>query len=237
MKRFLVRAINRLLRPFGYSLVTKQSLLLSYQHDYGSEAYESYKKVQILHNKRKIDEVWADDTTLIAIANYLQETDCHVQEGICHGTRRGYEQAKFSELLDCPVVGTEISDTASQFPDTLQWDFHDQKPEWIGNFSFVYSNSLDQAFDPRKALSSWVGQLKPHGLLFLDYTMAHSPEHASEMDPFGAHPMIMPYLIFKWGKNQYQLVDILELEHPKKSKVWIFVIGHSDPASACTQRH
>jgi len=224
MKDLVLRALNRIIGLFGLSVVPNQSLLLTYQHEYGSDGYEDYKRVQILHNVRKINEVWADELTLKTIASYIKDNIGVVRGGICHGTRRGFEQAEFSKLLGCPVLGTEISDTAAQFPDTVQWDFHDQKAEWQNAFSFVYSNSLDQAFDPRKALSTWAAQLEPTGLLFLDHTMFHSPAHASEMDPFGAHPMVMPYLLFQWGRGKYQLVDILELSHKIKKHVWIFVI-------------
>jgi len=225
MKDFIVRAINALLRPFGFSLVPNQSLLLTYQHDYGAEGYEKYRKAQEFHNKRKINEVWADRETLSVISAYIKKHVPVVRAGICHGMRRGYEQAEFSRQLGCPVIGTEISDSALQFENTVQWDFHEQKDEWRNRFSFVYSNSIDQAFDPKKALSTWAAQLEESGLLFLDHTMVHSPAAASEMDPFGAHPMVMPYLIFKWGRNEYRLVEILELSHERKHHVWIFVIG------------
>jgi hypothetical protein len=56
--------------------------------------------------------------------------------------------------------------------------------------------------------------------------MAHSAKGASEMDPFGAHPMCMPYLIFKWGRGLFRLADILELGQKgnKAMDVWVFVI-------------
>ncbi len=46
------------------------------------------------------------------------------------------------------------------------------------------------------------------------------------MDPFGAHPMCMPYLIFKWGRGLFRLADILELGQKgnKAMDVWVFVI-------------
>lgn len=219
-----VRASNFLFGIFGLRLVPIQNLLLLYQHDYGVDGYEKYKQVQIFHNKRKIDQVWADEQTVKIIADYVRDNLAASRSGICHGTRRGYEQAEFSRRLGCPVLGTEISDTARQFDNTVQWDFHEPKDEWRNRFSFVYSNSLDQAFDPRKALSTWVGQLEEGGLLFIEHTMAHSPSCASEMDPFGAHPMLMPYLFFKWGRGEYYLADILEFAHAKKGNVWIFVI-------------
>ena len=224
MKDFLIRAINFPLRSVGFCLVPRQNLLMTYQHDYGVEGYEKYRKVQIFHNKRKISEVWADAETLGVISDYIKKHVPVVRSGICHGTRRGYEQAEFSRQLGCPVIGTEISDSARQFENTVQWDFHEQKEEWRNRFSFVYSNSIDQAFDPKMALSTWAAQLEESGLLFLDHTMVHSPAAASEMDPFGAHPMVMPYLLFNWGRNEYRLVDILELAHEKKRHVWIFVI-------------
>jgi hypothetical protein len=224
MKNSIFRAINRPLHVLGLSLVPRRSLLLTHQHDYGTGGYEKYRQAQVFHNKRKINEVWADARTLGVIAAYIREHVPVVRAGICHGTRRGYEQAELSRLLGCPVIGTEISDSAAEFEHTVQWDFHEPKPEWVNRFSFVYSNSIDQAFDPERALATWSAQLAADGLLFLEHSMQHSPAAASEMDPFGAHPMVMPYLLFKWGRGKYRLVDILELAHDKKRYLWIFVI-------------
>jgi len=224
IRDFVIRAVNFPLKALGLSVVPRQNLLLTHQHDYGAEGFEKYKNVQVFHNKRKIKEVWADNETLGVIAAYMKEHVPMIRSGICHGTRRGFEQAEFSRLLGCPVIGTEISDSAAQFENTVQWDFHEQKEEWLKSFSFVYSNSIDQAFDPKRALSAWAAQLEDSGLLFLDHTMLHAPAAASEMDPFGAHPMVMPYLLFKWGKGEYRLIDILEIDHKQKHHVWIFVI-------------
>ena len=136
MKDFLIRAVNVPLRSLGLSLVSRQSLLLTYQHDYGADGYEKYRKTQVFHNRRKIDQVWADEETLSVIASYIKTHVPVVRAGICHGTRRGYEQAEFSRQLGCPVIGTEISDSAGKFANTVQWDFHEQKVEWRNRFSF-----------------------------------------------------------------------------------------------------
>lgn len=224
MKSNIFRIINKFFKLFGLVLVPSQNLLLTYQHEYGTGGYEEYKKIQTHHNKIKIDQVWADEETIKTISAYIKKHINNVNSGICHGTRRGYEQLEFSKQLGCSVIGTEISDTAEQFDNTIEWDFHEQKDEWRSKFSFIYSNSLDQAFDPKKALSTWSEQLEQSGLLFIEHTMAHAASGASEMDPFGAHPMVMPYLFFKWGMGQYSLVDILELSHREKNNIWIFVI-------------
>ena len=225
VKEIIVKILNRVFRLFGLSVVSEQSLLMAYQHDYGPGGYDKYKETQIFHNKRKIDQTWADSKIIGAISDYIKQHVDPVEAGICHGTRRGYEQEEFSKLLNCPVIGTEISDTAEQFPATVQWDFHEQKDEWRDSFSFVYSNALDQAFNPQKALSTWADQLKQDGLLFIEHSMLHAAGGASAMDPFGAHPMAMPYLFFQWGRGEYQLVDVLELVHERKIDIWIFVIG------------
>ena len=226
MKNAILRLLNLMLRRFGLTLTSSKNLLLTYQHDYGAGGYDRYRELQIFHNKRKIQSVWADPDTIKFIANYLHAQINEIHGGICHGTRRGFEQAEFHRLLGCEVIGTEISDTASQFPNTVEWDFHVPKAEWLGAFSFVYSNSLDQAFDPKRAVATWVNQLESNGLLFIEHTMMHAAQGASEMDPFGAHPMVMPYLLFEWGRGEYELFDILHPPHKKLGAldIWIFVI-------------
>lgn len=223
------RILDKVAALFGYRLLPLHYDQLTYQHDYGPGGYTKYREIQIHHNKRKLNNVWADDKTLGFICEYLKSHIAVVRAGLCHGARNGYEQKRFGEILGCPVIGTDIAETATEFPNSVQWDYHEINPEWIGQFSFVYSNSLDQAFDPRRALSTWVDQLADGGLVFVEHTMAHSPSGAGEMDPFGAHPMVMPALIFEWGRGQYRLRDILHPPHRKIGDlaIWIFVIEKS----------
>ena len=70
----------------------------------------------------------------------------------CHGTRQGFEQKWFSKNLECKVIGTEISDNANDYKNTIEWDFHNVKKEWIGSVDFIYSNALDHSYDPNKCL-------------------------------------------------------------------------------------
>jgi SAM-dependent methyltransferase len=219
----LRRIVNRILRPFQLKVVPVRHDLLLYQHDYGAGGYEAYRAAQIHWNKAKLEKVWADDRTLEAIAVNLERRG--LRTGICHGARNGFEVSWFRKRLGTPVIGTDISDTAPQFPDMVIHDFHERRDDWVGKFDFVYSNSLDQAFDPQKALAAWSEQLRGGGCIYLEHTMQHGPEGASEMDPFGAHPMTIPYLLFKWGTGKYRLAEILEPgEVVGKGKVWVFVI-------------
>ena len=148
------------------------------------------------------------DLVLVA---YIRERGITPTWGLCHGTRRGLEQQWLSEALGCPVLGTEISDTATQFPNTVQHDFHETRPEWIGKADFIYSNSFDHARDPERALSAWVACLKPGGLIFIEHTSGHASNTATEMDPFGADLEVMPYLVLIWGKGRFFVTDMIEL--------------------------
>jgi len=231
--RLSQRILNRLISPFGYVLISKAQDELVYQYDYKAGGFEEYRQNQIFHNKRKFKEIWADETTLEVIAKDIESRGL-ARRGLCHGARNGWEVDWFANRLKCSVIGSDISDTAEQVANLVQHDFHEPREEWKGQFSFIFTNSLDQAFDPERALSSWVDQLADGGLIYVEHSMASTAAGACEMDPFGAHPMVMPYLLFQWGKGIYRLEDMVLLdgiEHKRKGKVWIFMIKREAPAA------
>ncbi len=224
--------LRRVATRYGLAVVKRGDEPLVYIHDYAG-GYDEYRSVQTAANKRKLSHVWADAVTLGAVAADLgRRFPAGVRSGICHGARNGFEVAWFREALDADVIGTDISETATQFADMVVWDFHDANPDWSGRFDFVYTNSLDQAVAPQRALAAWAAQLVPAGRIYIEHTASHGVDGAGEMDPFGAHPMVMPYLFFKWGRGTYALDDILEVEAKanKKLRAWIFVL-RSEPAA------
>lgn len=82
------------------------------------------------------------------------------------------------------VIGSELLITQRKFdPLTFEQDFNFPRPEWVGRFDFVYSNSYDHAFDLPQTLRVWASQLTNRGVMILE----HSPFHveASETDPTG----------------------------------------------------
>lgn len=174
----------------------------------GSFNYEEYRKVQTEGNIRKIDKVWVLEKNISFLSDYIKKTIGKVEFGICHGTRSGKEQEWFRKYLHCEVIGTEISDTAETFPNTIQWDFHETKPEWINSVDFIYSNAFDHSYDPEKCLNAWMSCLKKSGLCILEHTSGH--EQATRLDPFGAQLINMPYLILNWGKGKYSVREIIQ---------------------------
>lgn len=182
--------------------------LYQYRKSDGSFDYEKYKRVQTAGNRRKIEKVWVQEENIAFLADYIREVVGTVAFGLCHGTRRGNEQLWFRKYLNCEVIGTEISDTAEQFPHTIQWDFHNVKPEWIGAVDFIYSNSLDHSYDPEKCLKTWMSCIKPGGVCIIEHSTRH--ERASELDPFGADISLMPSLILTWGKGAFFVREVLD---------------------------
>lgn len=157
-------------------------------HKYKS--YEAYRAAQVKANRDKIALSWVRPMTVNIICDYILKANPAPTFGLCHGTRRGEEQRMFADRLKCLVLGTEISPTAKDFPNTIEWDFHKVKPEWIGACDFIYSNSLDHAKNPAKALDAWVSCLKPEtGILAIEWIEllgGGRKKTATAMDPVSA---------------------------------------------------
>jgi hypothetical protein len=226
------KSASKILKDKGYEIVLRKKLIDYYLHKYNS--YEEYKEAQIKLNKRKIELTFADEKTLKKVSNIvtesidIQKTKPNKVFGICHGSRNGFEQNLLNKIIpNSDIIGTDISDTALKFENTVHWDFHDKKDEWIGKFDFVYSNSLDQSWKPKHALSTWLDQIKDDGVVIIEHTIYHSPEHAGEGDPFGVRPLVMPYLLTEWFGHKISISHY----HQEKSnvfssniKVWLFVL-------------
>ena len=218
--------INQFFLKFNYR-ISKSNNSDELVKIYKYNNYEEYKATQIFYNKKKINEIWADEFNLKKIADFLKKNiDKKNIKGICHGSRNGFEQNFFNKnILNSKVFGTDISDTAINYKDSIEWDFHKTKKEWIDNFDFVYSNSLDQSYDPKKALTNWVQQINKNGYVILEHTDQHNVMAAGKMDPFGVEPQFFPCLITEWFGHSVSL-KIVKSVKPNKSKapVWLFII-------------
>lgn len=174
----------------------------------GTFDYARYRRAQIAGNKAKINVQWAQEHNIAFLSGYIMGTLGRPAFGLCHGTRGGAEQAWFTKHLNCPVLGTEISDTASDFAETIQWDFHEVKPEWLRSVDFIYSNSWDHSYDPVKLFTAWMSCLKPNGLCFLEHTPSHT--YADETDPLGMTLEELVDLLTELGHHRWQVMEILQ---------------------------
>ena len=143
------------------------------------ENYEDYVKEQTFYNKEKLSWSYFNKQgprrgiIISCIKKYLG--NANNLDVICHGTRGGHEQKFFKEIFPKGhIQGTEISDTATKFPMTVEWDFTKQHPRWVDRFNLVYSNSFDHTIDPTETLRVWHEQLRKDGFLFIEWAENHS---------------------------------------------------------------
>ena len=176
---------------------------------YKYKNYEEYKKKQIEANVRKLDRTWVDPASLKNVMKYIHDNlNVKPRKIICHGRRRGLEQEYildyFKDIKDLDVIGTEISHTATEFPNTIQWDFHDVKDEWVGSIDIIYSNSFDHSIKPRECLDTWMSCFKQKGICVIEYS-THTDHKICETDPFAATLHEYKDLI----EEKYEIVKVI----------------------------
>lgn len=199
------------MRPVARKLLGVPATLHRFLGPFGLFSYSKYKRIQQEANIRKLESQWARKENIAYLAAYLEVTlSPNLLFGLCHGTRQGKEQEWFSEALGCDVLGTEISETAKQFANTIEWDFHKVKPEWKNAADFIYSNSLDHSYDPALAIVQWISCLRPGGILLLEHSDRHHPEGATKVDPFGITLADLVLFITRLGRGKFWVHEILE---------------------------
>lgn len=175
-------------KAFGKPEVTGDGevALLSYCRD-GKLDYQTYKAVQQAGNIHKLKLVSASEAALGELAQELIGRGFEPHFILCHGTRNGAEQRFLrSHFPAARILGTEISSTATQFADTIEWDFHQVKPEWLGAVDLMYSNSWDHSYDPAKLFAAWGQCISDCGIMAIEHTNGHLPHKRAVLDPFGA---------------------------------------------------
>lgn len=157
---------------------------------YKYKSYEDYVKQQTEANKRKLNRVAAEEKVLNEIVVHFVHNYCDAKLGLCHGVRNSFEVKYLRGLLNFNIIGTDISDTATQFENTIQWDFHKIKNGWVNNVDFIYSNALDHSYDPVMCLGTWLSCLTDKGFCYIEWSfMCNTPDGGIKdmhVDCFGA---------------------------------------------------
>jgi len=177
---------------------------------YNYTDYNDYVNSQTEANVRKINNSYVDPISLSGLIGHLYiEYSMRPNLIICHGTRRGLEQKcfidTFSQLgINPKVIGTEISHTAVNYPNTIQWDFHNIKDDLIGNVDIIYSNSFDHSYKPIECLKIWMSCLTKDGICVIEYS-EECDTKSGRSDPFAAS--IGEYKEFI--SKDYEILEIL----------------------------
>lgn len=190
---------------------TEEMKLFRYGPD-GQVDLDLYRRLQTEANKMKIESQWVPEEHIRILAEHVRAKGATVAKGLCHGTRRGNEQQWFRTHLGAgaDVIGTEISDTATQFPHTIQWDFHEVDPDWAGAMDLIYSNSWDHSYDPEMAFGRWISCLAPGGFLMLDHNWNYEPNRVDAMDPFGITEAGLVKMLDRIGAGIGHVVEVID---------------------------
>ena len=182
---------------------------------YKYNSYEDYVEAQTEANVRKLNLVWVNSQTIDIVHNH----NPFASTILCHGTRNAAEQKLFKEKYPAAeILGTEISYTATKFPMTIQLDFHEQKPEWIGKWDIIYSNSFDHSYDPVKCMSTWADQLSNKGSLCIE-AMLGDNNRSKRSDPLEINESELIDIALSKGMRYKTAVDT---RGTSKSKIYIF---------------
>ena len=179
---------------------------------YKYKNYDEYVKSQRKACEKKHKNVWVNEENIKFLCDILQERKPVF--GICHGVRQGFEQQYFKKYLkNAEVIGTEIGETTA--PNTIQWDFNKENPEWLGKCDFVYSNSFDHSYDPKQTIKTWANQLKKGGLLIIEYDRQN--EHKGDIsqpvnktDPLSIDAREMIEKIPEWS-NRLEVYGVIQM--------------------------
>ena len=152
------------------------------------------------------------------------------------------------------VIGTEISEVADRFEHVIRWDFHEVKDEWVDAVDFIYSNSWDHSYDPKRLLTAWMSCLRKGGRLFLHWTADHGESGiggAWNADCFGASLAELEELVRSLG---YRVDAVLHVRGrgryggsnpwkavrfrlwPKRREVDVLVVRHPEASDPGTPR-
>ena len=222
----LKNIINKFFLIFGYR-ISKVNITGELVKIHKYKNYAEYKETQVFYNKKKLNHVWADEKSLSLICEFIKKNIIKKDiTGLCHGSRNGFEQEFFNNYIkNSKVIGTDISETAAKFKNSVVWDFHKVNESWINNFDFIYTNSLDQSFDPKLALTTWVEQINNGGYIIVEHTDQHGVRASGKMDPFGVEANFFPYLLIDWFGHSISIEIIRSIKINKSSApVWFFII-------------
>ena len=198
---------------------------------YKHKSYEEYLTAQIRVNKRKLTNKWVWPREIRKIAKHAKVNIPSIDFVICHGVRNGYEIKKFIQQLGIDnIIGTEISPTAAQFENVIQWDFHNIKSEWIDSADLIYSNSLDHSNSPKYCVDQWMKCLKKSGICYVHWSEKchNNIKRLDAADCFAATKEEYRELF----NNRYCVIDEINIERTKRGqpqKRTIFAIKHERP--------
>ena len=132
---------------------------------------DQYCAVRSIARKAGRDIPQVPEAHIAHLSRYILGRNARPVWGLCHGTRHGEEQKWFRQYLgpQARVFGTKKHVSTTDHPFTIQWDFHDLDPAWLGIMDVVHFSASEQCHDPARAFEGWAACLAPGGFLLVDH--------------------------------------------------------------------
>jgi hypothetical protein len=166
-----------------------------YEKD-GRLDFETYRRVQNESNRLKLSETYARPDIIDLVCQHARKHIPRVGGILCHGVGNGAELTWFGERFPrVELLGTDIADSATSFPNTIQWDFHHGSDHWYGQWSVVYTNAWDHAMEPVRAFRAWAESLHRGGILYLEYGPLHGVSGTDQADLFSADRAVLSRMV------------------------------------------
>jgi hypothetical protein len=84
---------------------------------------------------------------------------------------------------------------------------------------------LDQSYDPKLALTTWLKQINKNGFVMIEHTDQHGVRASGKMDPFGVEANFFPYLLSDWFGHSISIKILKSIKKNKSSApLWFFII-------------
>jgi hypothetical protein len=143
---------------------------------------------------------------------------------LCHGIRNGTEVLAFQHLIESKKVfflGTDLNPWVNDFKFGLQHDFQKRIPKQFGKFNVIYTNSLDQAQYPKKALEAMYQDLLIGGVLIISLNEYSGKMGYSDLDPFSCEIEFFPYIYLNWFSRESKISFIKDHRYARRG--WIII--------------
>lgn len=190
------------------------------------QPYEDYVDIQVFGSQEKFQSqtIGKHLRTLDPLKKILNTEALKLRSGnnlkfLCHGIRNGKEILAFKKILNkynITFLGTDLNPWVSNLDYGLVHDFQKRIPKKFGKFDIIYTNSLDQAQFPKKALESMYMDLSRNGILIIYFSELHGKMGFSTLDPFSCEIEIFPYMYLNWFTGQARIEFIKDTRHLRR---------------------
>jgi len=190
--------------------------------------YISYREAQEAKTGKELEALFLPEVVANVVVRFVAEHlaprpgQCALR-GLCHGAkiggevrmlRRGFE----AQCRGCNIslLGTDISKEAAgkSNGDVVFHDYQLPREEWLGEFDFIYSNTLDHSLYPLAALTAWRHSLRAHeSLMALHHSNLHQSLHIDAVDVYGGSLGDYCHLVHTAGFEVIEVVRLPSAEH------------------------